>query len=67
MVRFGAPISILIIRILRVKVCLFLGDELVDAKKKAKDEIFFIIDQIKKNKYNLILLKEKRQQIMKEI
>lgn len=40
-------------------------DDLLEAKKKAKDEIFFIIEQIKKNKYSLILLREKRQQLMK--
>jgi hypothetical protein len=35
------------------------------AKKKAKEEIFFIIDQIKKNKYSILVLKEQRNAVMK--
>jgi|JI6StandDraft_1071083.scaffolds.fasta_scaffold534083_1 hypothetical protein len=57
MVQFGVLIFTLTVLTQKVIFKIYSGEELVEAKKKAKDEIFFIIDQIKKNKYSLILLK----------
>lgn len=44
-----------------------LGDDLVEAKRKTKEEIFFIIDQIKKNKKEILLLREKKSLLEAEM
>ena len=40
-------------------------EELEEAKKKTKDEIYFIIEQIKKNKYSILKLKQSRESVEK--
>jgi hypothetical protein len=66
MVLFYVLISILTTLIPKVPKGSYLGEDLIKAKKKAKEEIFFIIDQIKKNKYSILLLKEQKNALMKE-
>jgi hypothetical protein len=67
MVLFYVHIFILTILILKVQRRSYLGEDLIKAKKKAKEEIFFIIDQIKKNKYSILLLKEQKNALIKEV
>ena len=38
-------------------------EELEEAKRKTKDEIYFIIEQIKKNKYSILKLKQSKESV----
>lgn len=41
--------------------------KILHAKKKMEDEIHFIIEQIKKHKYDMLQIKEEREKVKSEI